>query len=203
MADRDNIQQAWEIALENGLAKALADMARGLAVISFAQGLKPSAMLEEANRALQERGIPETDWARLTLRLVELSTRRELDDQEYIYRTVLGFLPLLEAGNDLELLYWGYDCMSFFNLVENDMQALHWHEKAYQVALRLENDHLSKRTQALSLWLLTDSAIPDEGDLAQLQSLLGQARLEQLQGYYAILNQITPKALSFWDFCCP
>lgn len=191
LADRENILRAWTYAVKHGESAVLAEMVRGIAVISFAQGIHPEQRLNEAIQSLRRHGLPETDLDLLFLRLVELNTRMDYDAHIHYRPELLDFLAFLEKFND-PILYWGYDCLAFLDIDFDNTNALIWHEKAYQVALKLDNERLIKRTQALTLWFQIESEVEVNRQFSPLEPLQDLSLERQLTHLLAFFEPEFP-----------
>jgi hypothetical protein len=187
LTDKENIRQSWIYAVNHALAEELSDMVRGIAMTSFMEGQRPTAILEQAIWSLEQQGIPKINDALLDIRLVELNTRLEFVDYIRLKNDFLEFITFLESHDNPKLLYWAYDGMAFLEVDHDMKKALEWHEKAYHVAARLKDELFIRRIQALSLWFLVDSDFHPEDILPQLKEFGSEprkAQLEKLAAYF-------------------
>ncbi len=175
-ADRDNVNRAWEYALEHGLANELSDLVDGVITFGNAQGIHSGHIPGQAIQVLRQRGLPETDRAMLRLRLVELGYRVDKDEPALIRQRLLEFLPLLQEKEDPELLFWIYERLKFNSLSphENDPEYIEWLDKEYEAALQMGDEVFVKMTEVYRLWIHIGPGLPGPGlsDASSLEQLL-------------------------------
>ncbi len=218
-ADRENLYQAWHYAVEHGLAQELAQLARAVASMYFAQGVQPGPHLQKALLALQERGVPETDRSMLHLRHAWLNSRSGVDDYQRLRQRFLEFAPLVEEHGDWDLRYWLWEDLSsmdyFYHEVwrraghyEEQPEMLQWAEKAYEAAQEMGPEAVVHVARATVLSMRLDLNLYEEGDPAELAQLLRILEpnypdefilfriLTSLTGYYRSLQEYE-RAMSY------
>jgi predicted ATPase/DNA-binding SARP family transcriptional activator len=171
-ADRDNFHRAWDHALEYGRAQELSDMARGMVILTLAQGIHPAALCAQAIESLRRAGVPETDGAMLHLRLVELIALQGFDDPQRIKDLLLAYIPLAEGHSDPELRFWTYERIAATCRDLREPDAVSWADRAYEAARELEDGAYSGMSTAYRLWYRVDAGLQDDRTEAQLKELL-------------------------------
>lgn len=132
--DSDNLQRAWNYAIEQGLVEEAADLAGGLYALANAQGVQTERFYEEALPSLTRRGIPESHPAMLRLRLLALVGLSGLYEPSHVRRLYLEFVPLAEAHADPTTLLQLYLSIAEFYGMGRNPEALVWAEKAVHLA---------------------------------------------------------------------
>jgi hypothetical protein len=164
-ADRDNVNRAWDYALEQGLATRLTDLVYAVIAFGNSRGLHSGHIPGQAIQVLRQQGTPDGDWAILQLRLVDLGYGVGKEEPIQVQQSLLDFLPALQERGDPELLYWLYDRLNWNRLVydrkswaslsrqEIDQETLTWLDKESEAARQMGDEVFIKRSEINRIWL--------------------------------------------------
>ncbi len=128
--DADNLQRAWNTAIDRGLVEEAADLAGGLYALANVQGIQAERLYEDALQSLVIQGISETQPAMLRLRLLALVWFGGLSDIDRVKQACLAFIPLAEAHADPITLFQLYLMVAALYRAEKEPEALRWLDKA-------------------------------------------------------------------------
>jgi len=170
--ERDNIQRAWRFALQHNLVSELSAMARGIARIGDAQGVRPAAVIEQAIQSLLQDGISETSEELLHLKLIAISAWEGVDTIDHLRSKILDLVPTLEAYGSSELCFWAYERLAHLFNDKQDTESLAWTQKAIRAASETEDELLANMSVALDLWIRIDLGRHDGSTPSQLHELL-------------------------------
>lgn len=168
--DRDNIRQSWNYALKQGLAEELVQIVRGMIAFRFTQEVQSGALPAQAQAVLRERGVRETDWAMLYLRLIEIQMGGELSTDSLFRRQFLELVPKIERQGDLELRFWLYHLLGWKASAQVDAKV--WWAKAHAVALEMGDELLASLEVTSNLFYQVNKGLQDEQILGQLHEVL-------------------------------
>jgi hypothetical protein len=173
MAERDNINRAWDYALEQGLATSLSDLVYGVVALGLRQGLHSGHFPGQAIQVLRQRGLPETDRVMLQMRSVELGYGVGKEQPTRVQESLLEVLPVFEEAGDPELLYWMYERLLWNSLSVpgRDHEAFEWLDKEYEAALQMGDEVFIRASELNRLWFSMGEDLPVDSPLEQLLNL--------------------------------
>ena len=193
-ADRDNIRRAWSFAVAHGLAWELSNMVKGMVAFSFAQGIPPVAIPDQAIESLRSHGVSETEHEMLSLRLNAFGYRMGQEDQTVLRPQFMQFVAVIEKYGDPELRFWTYERIASLTLDFDDIaEAYELFEKAQQAALESRDELLIKTGYVIKFGVLSYLEKLDDTDEVELQALLAYFEPDFPNSYavYTILGALS------------
>jgi hypothetical protein len=145
-------------------------MVSGMVAFSFAQGILPSAVCNQAIEALQQHGYAATHPVMLRLALLGIIVRFGHDDDDEVHSDLMNHLQLLEELEAYELCYHAYATLA--HGFPDGETALFWDGKARRVVQKTGNSLLVTWSEVDSLIIRVWYDMQEESLLEPLQARL-------------------------------
>lgn len=174
LADKDNLQRAWDYALDRGLAGELGNLALWIWMFNNSlQGIPSGPVIQQAITILRQSGNTETDSVILWLELLFSMVNWGFDDIRQIRAQLMELLPIIEKEPYLELKYDLYSAIgTTYGDFFNEGEAIPWVEKAYEVALQIGDELLIKTADMHRLIALVNCGLHEKTAAKQLRDYL-------------------------------
>ncbi|MCA9953081.1 MAG: AAA family ATPase [Anaerolineales bacterium] len=171
LADKDNIQRAWDYALENVLAEELLNLSQWILVYAYLmQGIPSSHLLHHAIHTLRQHGYPETDKVILGLRFRLGLLEYGVVDMGQLKVQILELLAEVEkqSYSDLQLLL--YSGLGQLFDESHDSEAVSWYAKAYSLAVVMGDETLIRVVDVHRICIHVNFGLQDETTVRQLEA---------------------------------
>ncbi|MCB8984877.1 MAG: AAA family ATPase [Ardenticatenaceae bacterium] len=171
LADKDNIQRAWDYALENVLAAELLNLSQWILVYAYLmQGIPSSHLLHRAIHTLRQHGYKETDEVVLGLRLLLGALEYGVVDIGQLKAQSMQLLLEVEkhAYPDLQLIL--YQALGQLFDETNNSEALDWYAKAYALALEMGDERLIRVVDVHRICIHVNFGLQEETTTRQLEA---------------------------------
>lgn len=171
LADKDNIQRAWDYALENVLAEELLNLSQWILVYAYLmQGIPSTHLLHRAIHTLRQHGYKETDRVILGLRCLLWGLEYGVADMGQLKVQSMNLLFEVEKQSYLDLQLLMYSGLGQLFDETNDSEAVEWYAKAYALAVEMGDEMLIRVVDVHQLCIHINFGLQDETTARQLEA---------------------------------
>ncbi len=174
LSDKDNLQRAWDYALEHVLAHELKNLALWIWIFNNSlQGIPSGPVIQHAITTLRQYGYAETDRVVLWFQMLLLWVNWGFGDGRQIQAQLIDLVPIVEKEPYLDLKYDLYSAIgSSFGDFLDDAEAIPWVEKAYETALQIGDEIQIKAADLQRIFAAVNCGLHEKTTAKQLRDYL-------------------------------